>query len=59
MHPKIVIMCSLFHFLGVGNDFSQEEIGMVSTNGQLGLSGAITALPALLGRIIFGLNTSK
>lgn len=42
--------------VGIGNDYSQEELGMVSINGQLGLSGTITALPALISRIIFGLN---
>lgn len=32
---------------------------MVSINGQLGLSGTIPSLPALIGRILFGLTTSK
>ena len=44
---------------GIGNDFSQEEIGMLSINGQLGCSGSITSLPALIGRLIFGLTTSE
>jgi len=43
--------------IGIGNDFSQEELGMISINGQLGLSGTIPSLPALIGRILFGLTT--
>ena len=59
-HSFIHSFFYLFHFLlGIGNDFSQEELGLVSINGQLGLSGTIPSLPALIGRILFGLTTSK
>ncbi|XP_066921742.1 uncharacterized protein [Clytia hemisphaerica] len=43
--------------IGIGNDFSQEELGLIGLNGQLGLSGSVTSLPALIGRILFGLTT--
>lgn len=48
----------IYLIVGVGSGYSQEELTMMSSTGQLALSGTVGDLAVFIARIQFGLTMS-